>query len=351
MTRDELHSAGLLFGEELALGIVEPEALRTPQVQAAVRSAPVPSAVSRSYQRLQSKRGRLTHARWSVEPMMAARRAVLGGAAEGRPKVLVRVDEFPHHKAWDEPGRYGTANAAVFHQIMRDADVPYLMSVTPRISRDPLNPDAGEDAWRPHDGGELDLLAELRRDGVAFGLHGLDHRTRHARPRRHSEFSGLKRRNLETRLDLAQSSLREGALHADVFVPPFNRFDAAAWPAFASRFEVVCGGPESIGTMGFHATPTWRGGAVWLPSYAPLYGTAVEVLPAVRAFAEQGTALWLPVVLHWGWELDREWHALRELGALIGSGSGLARSWDDFLLAVQASRQLGASMDRDGGRR
>jgi hypothetical protein len=134
-------------------------------------------------------------------------------------------------------------------------------------------------------------------------------------------------------------------LHADVFVPPFDRFDASCWPALASRFDVVCGGPESITTMGFHRTPTWRGEAVWLPAYPPLHGTAAEVLGAVRELVDDGTGLWIPVVLRWGQELEDEWRSLRELCALLSEGE-LARSWEDFLLAVRASRRLASSVPR-----
>jgi hypothetical protein len=346
MTRDEIRNACLLFGEELALGVIEPEAVRAREVQKVVRATAVPSPASRYFQRAQMKRGALTYDRYSVAPMMAARRAVLGDAARGVPKVLVRVDEFPHHQAWDKPDEYGTASGTLFHDIMREAGVPYLMAVTPRVPRDPLDPACDE--WRSHDADELDLLAQMRHDGVSFAVHGLDHRTRHANARRLSEFTGRRRKDVAERLDVAQAVLRDEALHADVFVPPYDRFDASAWPALSARFDVVCGGPQSVAHMGFHPTPAWRGDAVWLPSYAPLHGTAEEVLPAVRALSQQQTALWIPVVLQWGREQDRGWHALRELCALLGGGE-LARSWEDFLLAVRASKQLAGTIEREHG--
>ncbi|MCW3000627.1 MAG: hypothetical protein JWN65_4176 [Solirubrobacterales bacterium] len=343
MTRDEIRTAGLLFGEELALGLIEPETLRTAEVQRAVRGLPVPSALSRAYQRRQMRHGRLTYERHGLRPLMDARRAVLGDAAHGRPKLLVRVDAFPHMHVWEQTARFGTEAAATAHAILRDAAVPYLMAVTPRVSRLPLDP--GVDEWREHDDGERALLAQLRRDGVSFAVHGLDHRTRRADPRKRSEFAGRKRKDVEERLDTAQATLRDEALHADVFVPPFDRFDASCWPALASRFDVVCGGPDSVSTMGFHRTPAWRGDAVWLPAYPPLHGTAAEVLDAVRALVEDGTGLWIPVVLRWGDELEDEWRALTELCALLGQGE-LARSWEDFLLAVRASRQLASTLER-----
>jgi len=343
MTRDEIRTAGLLFGEELALGLIEPEALRVAEVQQAVRSLAIPSPLSRRYQRRQMRRGRLTYARHGLAPLMAARRAVLGDASQGRPKLLVRVDAFPHPQAWKPDTPFDTPAGATAHAILHEAGVPYLMSVTPRVSRDPLNP-AG-DQWREHDEGERSLLAQMRRDGVSFAVHGLDHRTRSTDPRKLSEFAGRKPKEVAERLDAAQSALRDGALHADVFVPPYDRFDASCWPALASRFDVVCGGPDSVSTMGFHRTPSWRGDAVWLPAYPPLHGTATEVLSAVRGLVADGTGLWIPVVLRWDRELEGQWRALRELCALLAHDE-LARSWEDFLLAVRASRQLTATMQR-----
>ena len=58
--------------------------------------------------------------------------------------------------------------------------------------------------------------------------------------------------------------LAAGVGETRVFVPPFNRFDAAQYPVLAERFEIVCGGPESVALMGFHGGPLWRDGAVML---------------------------------------------------------------------------------------
>ncbi len=181
----------------------------------------------------------------------------------------------------------------------------------------------------------------MRRDGVTFAVHGLDHRTRHANPRRHSEFTGLPAAAVEERLDAAQSILRVAGLPARVFVPPFNRFDAASWTTLARRFDVVCGGPENVRQFGCHVTPSWRGDAVWLPGYPPVYGSAEEVLPALRALVAQRAALWVPVVLHWGWEREQGWEALRELVTFIAE-HGLSRPWEEFFDQMQVSRDFAA---------
>jgi hypothetical protein len=198
--------------------------------------------------------------------------------------------------------------------------------------------------WRPPPDAGGGALALLRRDGGAFAGHGLDHRTRTRKAARRSELTGLKPKAVEQRLDTALQALRDEALHTDVFVPPFERFDADCWPALAARFDVVCGGPASVDTMGFHRAPSWRGGAVWLPAYAPLHGPAAEVLPAVQQLVADGINLWIPVALDLATEAKDDFRALARLAVLLGDG-GLARPWDDFLLAVRASRQLTAALD------
>jgi peptidoglycan/xylan/chitin deacetylase (PgdA/CDA1 family) len=254
-------------------------------------------------------------------------------AGTGRPWPLVRVDEFPHAAAFDSAGRFGTEAYKRFHAVLAEAGVPYLLAITPHVSRDYLDPN--EDEWRPLDSGEIAELQDLKRDGVSFGLHGLDHRTRHANPRRHSEFCGLNKADAAARIDLARSILDELGIETPVFVPPFNRFDASQYALLAKRFDIVCGGPESIRLLGFRPTPVWDGEAVYLPSYAPLYGRSAEVLPGIEQMIEAEEALWAPITLHWGWELDDDFAGLKQLCARLTELSG---GWSQFLSAVEDGR-------------
>jgi peptidoglycan/xylan/chitin deacetylase (PgdA/CDA1 family) len=257
-----------------------------------------------------------------------------GAAGTGGPWPLVRVDEFPHAAAFDSTGRFGTEAYKRFHAVLAEAGVPYLLAVTPHVSRDYLDPD--EDDWRPLDSSELAELQDLKGDGVAFGLHGLDHRTRHANPRRHSELCGLGNADAAERIDLALSILAEAGIETPVFVPPFNRFDASQYALLAERFDVVCGGPESIRLLGFHPpSPTWMENAVYLPSYAPLYGRAADVLPGIERMIEAEVALWAPITLHWGWELDDDFASLKRLCDRLTELSG---GWSRFLGAVGDGR-------------
>jgi peptidoglycan/xylan/chitin deacetylase (PgdA/CDA1 family) len=254
-------------------------------------------------------------------------------AGTGTPLPLVRVDEFPHAGAFDSSGRFGTEAFKRFHAVLAEAGVPYLLAATPRVSRDYLDPK--QDEWRPLEAAEIVELEALKRDGVTFALHGLDHRTRHANPRRHSELCGLGIAETEERIDLALSTLAEIGIETPVFVPPFNRIDARQYAPLAERFAIVCGGPESVRLLGFRPTPIRHGDAVYLPSYAPLYGRAAAVLPGIERMIEAEEAIWAPITLHWGWELDDDFAGLKRLCARL---SELNCDWGRFLAAVAHSR-------------
>lgn len=282
---------------------------------------------------LRLKRGWL---RWDahLESISAARRAALGAAATGPPRVLLRVDELPHARAFDSASALSTDAYRRFHAVLAEAGIPYLLAITPRVSRDYLDPAVGE--WRPLNDAEIALMHELAREGVAFALHGLDHRTRHRSPRRHSELCGLSAAETEARIDAALRSCAELGLETPVFVAPFNRFDQAQYETLAARFQVVCGGPESVRLLGFAPPAGWRGDAVYLPSYPPLYGRAGEVAAGIESLTTSDVALWAPATLHWGWELEDDLGALRRLARAL---SGKAADWRDFLAAVAASRE------------
>jgi peptidoglycan/xylan/chitin deacetylase (PgdA/CDA1 family) len=300
--------------------------------QLGVRRLPTPQP-ARFAQALAQKRGRLGWQAGVAEPLMEFRRAALGDAARGEPRALVRVDEFPHARAHDSAGPFGTDAFRRFHAVLAEAGVPYLLAITPHVSRDYLDPELSE--RRELDDDEIETLRSLREDGVVFGLHGADHRTRNASPRRHSEFCGLDLGATAKRIDGARALFDRLDLPTPVFVPPFNRFDAIQYPLLAERFEVVCGGPESVRLLGFHRTPVWNGEAVYLPSYAPLYGTAVQAAAEIERLAELEATLWAPITLHWGWELEDDFASLRRLCKLL---EGRVAEWGDLLTAVATSR-------------
>jgi peptidoglycan/xylan/chitin deacetylase (PgdA/CDA1 family) len=332
---DQARTARLLFDAELAAGTLPSGALASHAVRRATRVRGVPPLPLRRAAQARAKFGGLDFQRGVIDPLRAARRAALGdGEREGAPpRLLVRVDEFPHYLAWDHPERYGTDAFAHFHEILADAGVPYMVAVLPRLSHRPEAPEAS--GSRPLDEDELAMLERVRREGADLGLHGRDHRTRYTAPNRRSELCGLSIDQTEELLEQALGELVPHDIHPDVFVPPYNRFDARQYPLLARRFAVVCGGPETVGTMGFHRSPQWRGEAVYLPSYPPLYGTAEQVLGALDRALERARGLWLPIVLHWGWELNDGWRALHRL---VGRIAPYAARWEEFLAAAARSR-------------
>jgi hypothetical protein len=252
------------------------------------------------------KTGNLSYEKSWLSPLLAARRQAPGGSVNEGPRFLVRVDEFPYYSGLDEP-RYGLDASRRFHAVMAEEDVPHLMSVLPQWTHDALTPASA--GGRALDDDDRALLEQMRRDGVTFAQHGHTHRTRFADPRRHSELCGLDPSSLTELLEEGRAKLAEVGVHPRILVPPFNRFDATQWPVLERLYDIVTGGPESVMLMGFHGGPQWRGSAVYLPCYAPLYDSAEVVLSAVDEMIDGDVSGWIPIVLHMGWEVDDDFAA------------------------------------------
>jgi hypothetical protein len=282
------------------------------------------------------KIGRLRYEDTWLRRLQAARRQAIGRAADGPPRFLVRVDEFPYYSGFDNP-QFGYEASARFHGVMAEEHVPHLLSLVSQWTRDPLNPRGS--GGRPLDDRDRDLLNRMRADGVTFAQHGCTHRTRDARHRRESELCGLGDAALEALLDRGREKLAAVGVRPRVLVPPWNRFDARQWPVLSSRYDVVTGGPESVPRLGFHGGPQWRGDAVYLPCYSPLYGRAAVVQRAVDALIDAQIGTWIPVVLHSGWETADDFVTLRLLARRIAP---FAASWDEFLADLDLSRKAGA---------
>jgi hypothetical protein len=324
LSADAQRSARLVFSEELRAGQVNERELDRPEVASAVAGRSVPPAAVRGLQRLAMKRGEFDFETRNLGPFAAARRAVLGAAAPAPPRFLVRVDEFPLAGAYEENPRRDE-DFARFHAILTEAGVPYLIAVSPSVARDYLDPSAT--VSRRLSDRELTRLEQLRRDGVAFALHGFDHRTRDVRPQHRSELVGLGAPELVQLMDHGVERLAEAGIHPRVFAPPFNRFEASQYDALAGRYDVVCGGPESVPLVGFHRTPLWRGSAIYMPAYAPFYGRSAGVGAAAERAIAARVGVWIPVVLHWSWEAEGDW---TDLERLAGRLAGYARPWDEL---------------------
>jgi hypothetical protein len=300
----------------------------------------VPPLPIRAGERALMKLGRLHWERAWLAPLMRTRAQALNGRAQGPPRFLVRVDEFPYYTTFDEPGDQGVRMSQRFHDVMAGEGIPHLMSIIPQLTRQPLLPDAS--GGRPLGPRELDLIEEMRQSEVVFAQHGTSHRTRDARPRHHSELCGLSASQTEELLEQGRRLLAEVGIEPRVFVPPFNRFDAGQYDVLARRFDVVCGGPESVALLGFHGGPLWRGEAIYLPCYAPLYADAKTILPAVERLIEMQPGTWVPIVLHTSWELDDDFAALRQLARRI---SPYVAHWDELLDALDRSRVASGAVE------
>ena len=288
----------------------------------------------RFLQRVQRKRGKLDYERAVVDPLDAARRAVLGAAAQAPAALPIRVDEFPHYLAWDDPERYGTERYRRFHVLMAGAGVPYLIAVLPRVSHDALNPD--ESSWRALSDDERALLAELPADRVAFGLHGLDHRTRFASPRRHSELCGLDRAATEALLDQGFAELAPLGIAPEVFVAPSTASTPRSTTSSRAASRSSPGGPSRWG-CGFPRTPRVARRGLYRP-LPPLYGRAREVLPAAQRSSSGARACGRRSSCTGAGRPT----GLAGARAPAGGGRPYAADWEDFLAAVRASDSGGA---------
>ena len=330
--------ADLSRNTRLHLGEVDPGTLDD-RVRRVLTPSPVPSAPARAAQRLAMKLGRLDWESGWLARLLAARRSVLGDAASGPPRFLVRVDEFPNHTSYDRPQDLEMSRR--FHEVMAAAGLAHLMAVVPQLTHESLAPRAS--GGRPLGDEEIALLERMRRDGVTFAQHGTTHRTRFESPRRRSELCGLSPGEADQLLEDGRARLADaGVSPVRVFVPPFNRFDAAQYPMLAARFDVICGGPESVPLMGFHGGPLWRDGAVYLPCYAPLYADARTVMPMAERMIDLAPGTWIPIVLHTSWEQGDDFAALKRLAERIAP---FAASWDEFL-AEQDRSGLAAAQPR-----
>jgi peptidoglycan/xylan/chitin deacetylase (PgdA/CDA1 family) len=330
MTRDEARTARLLLYD----GETSVPSVDGPRVSRAARTRRVPPELLRLAEALAMKRGLLSLERHVVRPIAAARIEALGQAAAGEPpRVLVRMDEFPHAQVWDRPERYGNEAFRRFHGILVDAGIPYLLAVTPRPCHDYLNPSARGDRAMTDE--ERDLLTQACAEGAEPAAHGLTHRTRAPSPRRHSELRALKRDELLRLIERADEGLAAAGLRPRIFVPPFNRFDPHQLQVLAQRFDVVCGGPESVPLLGFVSGPAWRGETVYFPSYPPLYEHAAPITAALPELTAGAAGAWLQLTLHLGWEADQGFTALERLAEAVAP---YVRPWSEFLSAVDASR-------------
>ena len=133
----------------------------------------------------------------------------------------MRVDEFPHYQAWDEPDRFGAGRFERFHEIMAGAGVPYLVAVLPRVSRSPLSPTGTES--RALEDEEIALLRRLARRRRVL-------RAARSRPSHSSRLPATPLRAVRPRSRPDRGAARRGARRAGPVRHPPRRVRAAVQP-------------------------------------------------------------------------------------------------------------------------
>jgi len=221
---------------------------------------------------------------------------------EGEPVFLVRVDDFPD---WN----IETKRFPEFHKILSEKDIPYLLGVTPFPSRTPLNPKTRDNETIGEE--ELEVLRQVSVSAVQIAMHGVTHQTRSTyRP---TEIIGLSPEDLERKLLRGLEKLREEGFKTEIFIPPFNSFDLRSVNILMKYFRVICGGPESVLRVGLRLSPCFLDGVLYVPSYFPAYGRAEEILRFVENAKAIKEPLFVPLTLHWNWEVRNDFADVEKL--------------------------------------
>jgi hypothetical protein len=241
-----------------------------------------------------------------------------GPGSNGRSRFLVRVDDFPAHDR-------DNSEFLEFHGILSEHKIPYLLGVTPNLASNPLDP-AGKSVRGMTDA-DIAVLRRVCGDGVDLALHGFTHRVR--RPNLRSELAGVPEPELRILLERALGRFAEWGLPEPIaFIPPFNSVDLAGVRVVSEYLSILCGGPESIHSLGFRACPETFEGMEYWPSFFPAYGQARSVSTYVRGAAKWRYRYLVPITLHWRWEKADEFRGVRDLAALL---SGNTERWVECL--------------------
>jgi peptidoglycan/xylan/chitin deacetylase (PgdA/CDA1 family) len=261
-----------------------------------------------------SGRGSFTH--WSVVARAAGATARPAGGGARSPRFLVRVDDFPR---WDR----GPDGFVEFNEILDREGVRYLLGVIPRPLTDPRDPEARPREWTA---AERAALATGARN-IEVALHGMSHRPGPGPVP--AEIVGVAPADLDQSLAEALDVLRDLGHTPTAYIPPYNALDPASLAVLGRRFDVVCGGPESVRWLGRLPGPCRIAGVWYLPSYPPAYGRAVDVAAFVRSVRDHRVSLLVPITLHWAWEEADRFEGVRRLvDALAGTAVSLS-AWTE----------------------
>lgn len=268
----------------------------------------------------------INHAR-VINQQRRVREAVRRGLSVATPepacRFLVRVDDFPSPAA-------NLDDFLRFHQVAAESGVPYLLAVTPFLGRG-----AGRDSLSQAEAGALRRCAG---EGVELALHGFTHRSRYRNYA--SELASLPGPTLRAELGRAEDYLRQEGLGTVGFVAPFNSYDALTLSVLTEHYKLICGGPESVLSLGYRAGPSFLMRSLYAPSYRGAYDLTADGLAGLDHLRRQAAGLVVPLTLHWANEVRDGFRSFRALCARL---TGSTRSWSDYLTFVDRVKSVAAA--------
>jgi len=221
---------------------------------------------------------------------------------DGRPKFLVRVDDFPR---WDIESK----EFKRFDEIFSNNKIPYLLGVIPFLSEDPLNPKCKK--FRNLTNYEIEIINNLISEGSEIALHGFSHQT--IKKNLHSELIGITKEEIREKISLSLKKLKRFNSQIRVFIPPFNTFDFYSVGILGKYFKIICGGPESIPFVGFRLSPSYLNGNLYIASYVPMYEKANVIYKYIKRLKRLKEQIIIPITLHWAWEINNNFRDVERL--------------------------------------
>jgi hypothetical protein len=237
----------------------------------------------------------------------------------GRCPILVRVDDYPRA---DLPTRCFFEFADAFAA----RGIQMLLGVTPLLRRG--NAVGLTDA-------EVRWLADAEAAGrVRLATHGTTHENLTPGMGRHetTELIGVHPDRLRLSLSTGLTAFARAGLPRPLhYIPPFNSLDATAYHVLAAEYRFVHGGPLSITRLAPLSPGVALDGAIYLPSYRPLYRRARELVSVVEraTSGEPPHDLVCPLILtlHWAWEQADGMESARRLARVL---DGRTARWQEL---------------------
>ena len=139
-TLNALRTACLAFSKEIGTGVLTDRQLAAREdVMRVLRPRAVPPVPVRGWQRLAMKAGRLDFESGFLSALRRMR-AQTPEAANGAPRFLIRVDEYPDSRAFDDGVERWRRLSRAFHDTLAAEGVPYLMAIVPQFTHRSARP-------------------------------------------------------------------------------------------------------------------------------------------------------------------------------------------------------------------